>query len=161
MLLGEREARGRGSTVMIPEREPVARRVRALDRLVGAVDDLDRGHRPERLDAARAPSPAGTSATSVAWKHGPTASPPASTFAPGGDRVVDALLDRRERVLVDQRPDDRVHLLRVAGLEARRLLREPRDVNSSAIGRSTMIRRADMQIWPWCRNAPNAAASTA
>ena len=29
-------------------------------------------------------------------------------------------------------------------------------MNSSAIGRSTMIRRADMQICPWCRNAPNA-----
>ena len=36
-----------------------------------------------------------------------------------------------------------------------------RAVNSSAIGRSTMILRADMQIWPWCRNAPNAAAFTA
>ena len=33
-----------------------------------------------------------------------------------------------------------------------------RATNSSAIGRSTMIRRADMQIWPWCRNAPNAEA---
>ena len=31
-------------------------------------------------------------------------------------------------------------------------------MNSSAIGRSTMILRADMQIWPWWRNAPNAAA---
>ena len=34
-------------------------------------------------------------------------------------------------------------------------------MNSSAIGRSTMILRADMQIWPWCRNAPKAAALTA
>jgi hypothetical protein len=25
------------------------------------------------------------------------------------------------------------------------------EVNASAIGRSTMMRRADMQIWPWCR----------
>ncbi len=33
--------------------------------------------------------------------------------------------------------------------------------NSSAIGRSTTILRADMQIWPWCRYAPNAVASTA
>jgi hypothetical protein len=31
----------------------------------------------------------------------------------------------------------------------------------SAIGRSTTIFRADMQIWPWWRNEPNAAASTA
>ena len=34
-------------------------------------------------------------------------------------------------------------------------------MNSSAIGRSTMILRADMQIWPWCRKAPKAAALTA
>ena len=64
--------------------------------------------------------------TSVAWKHGPTAAPPASTFAPAGDRVVDALLHGRERVLVDQRPDDRVHLLRIAGLQPGRLGGEAR-----------------------------------
>ena len=33
--------------------------------------------------------------------------------------------------------------------------------NSSAIERSTMILRADMQICPWCRYAPNADALTA
>ena len=36
-----------------------------------------------------------------------------------------------------------------------------RSTNSSAIERSTMILRADMQICPWCRNAPNADALTA
>ena len=36
-----------------------------------------------------------------------------------------------------------------------------RATNSSAIGRSTMILRADMQIWPWCRYAPKAEAETA
>ncbi len=36
-----------------------------------------------------------------------------------------------------------------------------RSTNASAIGRSTMIFRADMQIWPWCRNAPKVVASTA
>ena len=36
-----------------------------------------------------------------------------------------------------------------------------RETNSSEIERSTMILRADMQIWPWCRNAPNAVALTA
>ena len=34
-------------------------------------------------------------------------------------------------------------------------------MNASAIGRSTMILRADMQIWPWWRNAPNVVALTA
>ena len=36
-----------------------------------------------------------------------------------------------------------------------------REVNSSATGRSTKIRREDMQIWPWCRNAPKIDAFTA
>ena len=36
-----------------------------------------------------------------------------------------------------------------------------RSVNSSAIGCSTMILRADMQICPWWRKAPKAVALTA
>ena len=36
-----------------------------------------------------------------------------------------------------------------------------RETNSSEIERSTMIRRADMQIWPWWRKAPKAVALTA
>ena len=34
-------------------------------------------------------------------------------------------------------------------------------MNASAIGRSTMILRADMQICPWCRKAPKVVALTA
>jgi hypothetical protein len=36
-----------------------------------------------------------------------------------------------------------------------------RPTNASATGCSTISRRADMQICPWCRNAPKAAALTA
>src|ERR671923_762990 len=36
-----------------PRREPVRRRVRALDRLIGTVHDLDRSDRTERLDARK------------------------------------------------------------------------------------------------------------
>jgi hypothetical protein len=36
-----------------------------------------------------------------------------------------------------------------------------RSTKVSAMGFSTMIFRADMQIWPWWRNAPKAVASTA
>ena len=42
-----------------------------------------------------------------------------------------------------------------------RVFSASRSVNSSAIERSTMILRVDMQIWPWCRNAPKADALTA
>ena len=111
---------------MIPGAEPVARRVGALDGLLGAVDDLDRGDRAERLVRASSES-AGTSASSVAWKHGPDRLATGEHPGAGGDGVVDPLLHDRERLGVDQRPDDRVRLLRVAGLERRRLGGEPRD----------------------------------
>ena len=62
-------------------------------------------------------------------------------------RRVDPSLDRLERVAVDERADDRVGSFGSPTLRPR-VFSASRATNSSATGRSTMIRRADMQICP-------------
>ena len=64
-----------------PGGQPVGGVVGPGHGLLGAVDDLDGGHRAEGLQPGQLLS-AGTSATRVARKQRPTRSPPASTSAP-------------------------------------------------------------------------------
>ena len=104
------------SLVMIPDDEAVSRRVRAVDGLVGAVDDVDRRDRAERLEprevrvgghVRQQRRPVDGALRLAAREH----------LRALRDRVVDAALHQPERVLGDERPDDRVGLSRVAGLQ--------------------------------------------
>ena len=78
----------------------------------------------------------------------PTASPPASTFAPFATASRTRSLTSCERGLVDQRADDRVGLVRVAGLQALRLLGEPRAelVRDRALDDELAGRHADLAL---------------
>ena len=97
---------------------------------------------------------------SVAWKHGPTASPPASTLAPLATASCTRSCTSCNAPSVISGPMTVSCSLGSPVLSVF-VFSASRAVNSSAIGRSTMILRADMQICPWWRNAPNAAALTA
>ena len=101
-----------------------------------------------------------TPVSTVGGKQGPSASPPASTSAPFATRVLDQPGDPLDRGLVDERPDLRVGLARVA--DRQRARRSASFwANASATARSATIRSVDMQIWPWWKNAPKLAAATA
>ena len=104
--------------------------------------------------------PSGTSVSSVAWNAGPTASPPASTFAP-----CETASSTRARTVFSACSVISGPMIVSCSFGSPalrpRVFSASRCENSSAIERSTMIRRVDMQIWPWWRNEPKAAASTA
>jgi len=102
-------------------RQAVARRVRAGDRLVGTVDDLDRRDRPERLvvrevgvggDVGKQRRLVTRAGRLAAGEHGRALR----------HRFVDAAPHELERGFGDQRPDDRVVVAGVPRLEALCLL---------------------------------------
>src|SRR5262249_16982801 len=148
--------------------EPVARRVRTGDRLLGVVDHLDgrdgtKALEPGELRFLGYPAderrPVAGAGDGPAGEHGRTGrhrrldAPPAASGPRGlltGSRAAGVFVGPMTVSSSCGSP-----ALGPCAFSA------GREVIAAAIARSTMIRRVDMQICPWCRYAPNAAADTA
>ena len=119
----------------------------ARDRLVGAVHDLDRRDRAERLHLRelRVLRDVGQKRRLVVR---PFRLPADEHLRALRDGIVDAALDGLERLLVDERPDDRVVLLRIARLEPLRLLDQPVDegVGDATLDDDLPCRHADLAL---------------
>src|SRR5205085_2184725 len=135
-----------GSLVMMPAARPYAVAF-ARSTASSALPTTSTASTGPNVSSCASSESAGTSASTVAWKQGPTASPPASTRAP----FATASSTRRFTVASASglisgpmivSGSAGLPAFRPAAFAARRL------VNSSAIERSTITLRADMQICP-------------
>ena len=77
-----------------PRRQAVRGRVRTVDRVLGAADDLDRRAPGRTSRAVRTRSPSGTSVSRVAWKHGALRLAAREHLGALGDRVRDPVFDQ-------------------------------------------------------------------